>query len=127
MKYEVRDYETNNYLFGTFTKYDEAINCVNELCDDELDDDDFEIKMLLSDDDINKLADSFTKDIMLLLSNDLRIVDTHVIAGYYPNDIFIKLLVVDKLHCPMLLSYSVNIEDDLTIIDYELIKSKQLS
>ena len=119
MIYEVRDNETNNYLFGTFEKYDEAINCVNELADGELTEDDFEIKMLLSDDDINKLADSFTKDIRLLLSNDLRIVDTHVIAGFYPNDVFIKLLVVDKLHCPMLISYSVTIEDTLDIVEFE--------
>lgn len=127
MKYEVRDYATNNYLFGAFTRYDEAINCVNELCDDELDEDDFEIRMLLSDDDINKLADSFTKDIMLLLSNDLRIADTHVIVGYYPNDIFIKLLVVDKLHCYMLLSYSVSITDTLDIVEFEQISYKYLS
>lgn len=119
MKYEVRDNETNNYLFGTFEKYDEAINFVNELADDELTEDDFEIKMLLSDDDINKLADSFTKDIRVLLSNDLRIVDTHVIVGFYPNDVFIKLLVVDKLHCPMIISYSVSIDDTLDIVEFE--------
>ena len=127
MRYEVRDSKTNNYLFGTFRKYDDAVYCVDDLLDDELEEDDFEIVMVLTDWDKNILADKFTDNIRLFLSNDLRIVDTHVIVGYYPNDIFIKLLVVDKLHCPMLLSYSVTIDDTLDIVEFEQYSITHLS
>ena len=127
MTYEVRDYTSNSYLYGAFTKYDDAINCVNELCDDELEENDFDIIMLLDDDDKQKLSDCFTKDIKLLLSNELRIIDTHVIEGYFPNDLFINLVVVDKLHCYMLLSYSVSITDTLDIVEFEQISYKYLS
>ena len=122
MTYEVRDFKTNNYLFGTFTKYDEAINLVNELGED-----DFDIVMVLTDLDKNILADKFTEDIRLLLRTDLRIVDVHFIEGYYPNYVFIKLLIVDKLHEPMLISYSVTIDEELNIVDYEQIKQDYLS
>ena len=127
MTYEVRDFKTNNYLFGTFKKYDEAINLVNELLDDELEEDDFDIVMVLTDLDKNILADKFTEDIRLLLRTDLRIVDVHFIEGYYPNYVFIKLLIVDKLHEPMLISYSVTIDEELNIVDYEQIKQDYLS
>ena len=42
MKYEVRDYFTKEQLFGTFRKYDDAVYCVDDLLDDELEEDERE-------------------------------------------------------------------------------------
>ena len=128
MYYEVRDYFTEEQIFGTFTKYDDAIIFVNELLfNEKYDSNYFYIILILNEDDKNKLAKEFLREIKLLLKNDLKIVDINVIAGYYPNDIFIKMLIVDKLHTPMLLSYAVTINDELEIVDYKQISTKYLS
>ena len=131
MKYEVRDNETNNYLFGTFTKYEDAINCVNELIYDELEKDDFEIFQVFTDIDKNKLAYNLIttlryriteQDKFKLDNHCFRICDVNVIEGYSINELFIKLLIVDKCHSIMLLSYSVTTNDYLQVVDYEQIR-----
>ena len=137
MKYEIRDYKTNNYLFGTFRKYEDAVYCVDELLDDdELEEDDFEIVQVLSNDDKDKLGNNLINQLIYGMSKQekykvyesgYRICDVNVIEAYSINEFFIKLLIVDKFHSIMLLSYSVISNDYLKIIEYEQIRKDYLS
>lgn len=136
MKYEVRD-KYNNFLFNTFKSYKEANKFIIDFCHTTklLSTDEIEIVQLLSNDDKDKLSYRLIKqiknnltdnDIVKIYNNGYRICDQNVIEGYYINELFIKFLIVDNNHEVMLLSYSVETNDTLDIVEYEQIRQEYL-
>ena len=132
MKYEVRD-KYNNFLFNTFKSYKDANKFIIDFCHTTklLSTDEIEIVQLLSNEDKDKLCDKIIIQIKNnLADNELvniynygyRICDHNVIEGYDINELFIKFLIVDINHEIMLLSYSVETNDSLEIIEYEQIR-----
>lgn len=129
MKYEVRD-NYNNFLYSTFTSYKEADNYIIELCkfNKYVSKDDIDIVQILTNDDKYKLTYSLINQIMNNLNeidnanlylHCYRLCDHNVIDGYDINEFVIKLLIVDKYHEIMLLSYSVKTNDSLEVVEYE--------
>ena len=136
MKYEVRC-KANNFLFNTFKSYKDANKFIMDFCRTTklLSEEEIEIVQLLSNDDKDKLSYRLIKqiknnltdnDIVKLYNTGYRICDRNVIEGYYINELFIKFLIVDNNHEIMLLSYSVEINDSLEIIEYEQIRQDYL-
>ena len=136
MKYEVRD-KYNNFLFNTFKSYKEANKFIIDFCHTTklLSTDEIEIVQILSNEDKDKLCDKIIiqiknnladNDLVNIYNHGYRICDHNVIEGYGINELFIKFLIVDSNHEIMLLSYSVEINDSLEIIEYEQIRQDYL-
>ena len=132
MKYEVRC-KDNNFLINSFKSYKEANKFIVGFCSTTklLSTEEIEIVQLLSNYDKDKLCDKIIRQIKNnLADNELvniynhgyRICDLNVIEGYGINELFIKFLIVDNNHEIMLLSYSVETNDSLDIIEYEQIR-----
>ena len=132
MKYEVRD-KYNNFLFNTFKSYKDANKFIIDFCSTTklLSADEIEVVQLLSIEDKDKLCDKLIRqiknnvsdnDLVNLYNHGYRICDHDVIEGYYINELYIKFLIVDNNHEIMILSYAVETNDSLEIIEYEQIR-----
>ena len=136
MKYEVRD-KYNNFLFNTFKSYKESNKFIIDFCHTTklLSADEIEIVQILSNEDKDKLCDKIIiqiknnladNELVNIYNHGYRICDHNVIEGYGINEFFIKFLIVDNNHEIMLLSYSVETNDSLEIIEYEQIRQDYL-
>ena len=132
MKYEVR-VKDNNFLINSFKSYKDANKFIMDFCRTTkiLSINEIEVVQILSNDDKDKLGDNLINHLKYRMSEQdkykiyescYRICDINVIEGYSINEFFIKLLIVDKFHSIMLLSYSVITNEYLKIVDYEQIR-----
>lgn len=63
-------------------------------------------------------------NIIYYLYRDFRICDINTYKAYEDNELFSRILLVDKKHLIVLLSLLITVDNELAITNYEVIKEK---